>query len=157
MITGAAHSDVVWENDSPTQTTDFDFSEIDRNVFGVEPEDTGTKSVSFSDMSAALSIILAWIQGKSKTSANPASVASRALGLLYLLDPVSSHYKSLDDIGKACGLTRAAISRCLVSFREEVGIAFSIGGKCEGSRENYSRSQRAAVVLGTHSSFSRKK
>jgi len=156
MITGSTHTEALaYENDSPTQTTDFDFSEIDRNVFGIEPEDTGTKSVSFSDMSAALSIILGWIRCRAKTP-EPRGVASRALGLLYLLDPVTSRYDSLDQIAKACGMTRAAISASLVQFRDEVGLCFEMGGKRELSRERYSRGQKAAVDLGTHSSFRRR-
>jgi hypothetical protein len=154
---GPEHSLVYDEdNGSPVQTCDFNYSEIDRNVFGVESDDAGAKTVSFSDMSAALSLVLLWIQG-SKAQCKAGSVASRALSLLYMLDPVNSRFGSLDDIGKATGLTRAAISQNLVAFREEIGLAIAMGGKTEGSRENYSRSQRFAVAAGTHSSCRRER
>lgn len=39
------------------RSTQFDYDEVDRNLFGVEPED----SVTFGDMSAALGLILGWI------------------------------------------------------------------------------------------------
>jgi hypothetical protein len=134
------------------QACDFDWNEVAANLDG--EEDAKEKTVSFSDMSAALSLVLLWIQG-SKAQCKVGSVASRALSLLYMLDPVNSRFGSLDDIGKATGLTRAAISQNLVAFREKIGLAFAMGGKTEASRENYSRAQKAAVVAGTHSSCRR--
>jgi hypothetical protein len=59
---------------------------------------------------------------------------------------LNSRFSSLEEIGKFCGLTRAAVSQNLVKFRDEVGLAFAMGGKSEGSRDKYSRAQKAATI-----------
>jgi hypothetical protein len=48
----------AYKNEELVQTTNFDWDEIDRNVFGVEEQET---QVDYSDMVAALSLIFGWI------------------------------------------------------------------------------------------------
>jgi hypothetical protein len=149
IISGAPQSDIVWEGDRTTGTCEFAWDEVYANV---DKEEPGDRMVSFSDMTAALSLILGWIVSAQN---NVNSIASRALSLHYLLSPTESSHKSLESIATLCNMTRAGVSGALVKFRDEVGIPFALGGKSEHSRETYSRAQKASFASGNHSSVRR--
>jgi hypothetical protein len=123
IVSGHPQEDVVFHSDGPTRAVDFDFESIYRND---EDEEQPEKTVSWSDLAASVSIILAWIQGKKKRS-DVRSVAARALGLMYLLDQGGSHYNSLQEIADATGLTRAGVSAFLVKLRDEIGLTITGG------------------------------
>ena len=124
------------------QTTDFDFDAVDRGAFGVEPEEESV--VSFADMSAALSLIVGWICA----SPDLRHCGSRAAALACLLDPIHApHGRSdLTAIAKEAGVTKAATSKWLVDFRDQVGTSLTIG-KRSSQRDVYRRAQNAAYAL----------
>src|SRR5262249_32144656 len=89
----------------PTVGPDEMYDEIDRNVFGVEVnEDT----VSFSDLCAALSLIIQF----ACASPNISHVGGRIAALGVLLDPSNMPHnrRTLTDVARECGVTRAAVS-----------------------------------------------
>jgi hypothetical protein len=73
------HTNIGSDNGELVATTDFDYSEIDRGCFDHEEQ---PDSVSFSDMSAALSLILGWVCA----SPNLTHCGGRAAALLWMLD-----------------------------------------------------------------------
>ena len=152
-IGGHVH-ETAFEDNQIVEVTDFDWASIDRSCDGIEPAE---QTISLADASAAISIILGWIcKGQYKSDPAPiASVASRAEALLLLLDPNQSRYETLADIARASGMTRAAISKSLLSLKDQSGLALTIG-KLHGTRDTYREAQRKCVAEGTHSSFRRR-
>jgi len=133
------------------QTCGFQYDEVYRNVDGEEPEED---MVSFSDMSAVLSLILQWMCGKHKAGGNLiVSAGVRAHSLLYMIDPVNSSFENMTDIAAAAGMTRANVSKGLMELRNQVGDVLPIRGML--ARESYRRSQAAALKAGVHSSVVR--
>jgi biotin operon repressor len=133
------------------QITDFDFDEIDRNLSGEETED---EQVAWGDMAAAFALVLQHICGDRIGVTDVRIVAGRALSLLLWLAPDQCDYDSMADIAKACGCTRAALSKSLIRLRDDTGCFLS-AGKGFHTRAQYSEAQRRAVEAGTHSSQSR--
>ena len=129
----------------------FDYDEVDRNLFGVEPED----SVTFGDMSAALSLVLGWICGDARRTTEVKIVASRALALHWLLSPENSQYDSMSDIARVCQVTKAAVSKALLSLKDQTGCAIN-AGKGHFTRATFANAQLDAVAGGTHSSVARR-
>lgn len=137
----------------PTVQPDWD--SIDRNVFGVEPDEERDAVVSFADMAAALSLIVSW----ACASRNLTHVGARIASLAVLLDPnnagPSKKRWTLADIAREAGITRSAISRWLVDFRDSAGTSLTVG-KRSSMRAKYRQSQAEAVERHTHSSFVRR-
>jgi hypothetical protein len=135
-------------------TTNFDYDSIDREL-GFEPEED---RITWSDASAAISLILSWACGRNDSRrAKPPSIVSagaRVNALLYLLDPVSARYDTLTAIADAAGMTRASISKELMSLRRELGGILPM--KVSGSSDMYRKAQEAALAAGCHSSSTRK-
>jgi hypothetical protein len=73
------------------------------------------------------------------------------------LDPVNNFKfgKTLSEIATNAGVTRAALSKALMNFRDDAAIKLGIG-KRSGYRETCRKVQQAAVKAGVHSSFKRK-
>ncbi len=133
------------EDEKLVRSQDFDWEELCRNVDGEEPEE---RTVSMSDASAAISIILGWIcENRSHHASNMASVGARAESLLLLLDSNQSRYESLAQIAEAAGLTRAALSKSLLSLKDQSGLALTIG-KLGGTRAKYRAAQVEAIEKG---------
>jgi hypothetical protein len=130
--------------------TDFNYDEVDQSLGWAEDIE---KPVEFADMTAAFSLLLSWMCGRSNTKDhqyNPVAAAGRrAFSLLYLIDPTNCRYDSLDEIAKASGATRAIVSRDLMKLRTELGGILPMKGS--GSKENYRKAQLAAVAAGCHS------
>ncbi len=100
-------------------------------------------------MSAAFSIVLDWI-----TSSRGPDVripASRAYALAFLLWPETSKFSSLSEIAVACGLTKAAVSKSLLDFKDQSGLTIS-AGKGHYTRGKFRVAQNAAVAKGSHAS-----
>jgi hypothetical protein len=134
--------------------TDFDFDTVCRNVDGEETEE---RMISMSDASAAISILLGWICQSSKHhQINMSGVGARAESLLLLLDPNQSKFKSLAEIASAANLTRAALSKSLLSLKDQSGLSISVG-KLSGSRDTYRAVQNDLVAQGKHASEKRRK
>ena len=135
------------------QITDFNFDEVDRSLSGEEPVED---SVTFGDASAALSLILGWIVGESKTRVTDIKmIAARALTLHYWLTPEQSCYDGMASIARVCDVTRAALSAHLLRLKDGAGCHLS-AGKGHHTRAVFSEGQRRAVETGNHSSTSRK-
>lgn len=138
--------------------TDFDFSSVESELFGVESKED---SVQFSDMAAGLGIILEWIatgSGKHKTATKPSSIAARALALVYLLHPellARLGFDSLQSIADHCGCTKSAISHSLMGLRDQTGLKLTLG-KMASSRETFRESTLRSIETGSHSRYSRK-
>jgi hypothetical protein len=142
------------EDDHLVRVTGPDWESIDYNVDGLELEED---QVSFSDMSAALSLILGWACGKAGKHSQAPSVTSagaKVHALLYLLDPVNARYPSLQAIADDAGMTKAAVSKSLAELRRQLGGILPM--KKSGSREVYQRAQAAAIAAGVHVSQHRK-
>lgn len=107
--------------------------------------------VSFADASPAIAILTGWLCHSGRDEpANIRTVAAKCEALLFWLDPNQSKYRSLAEIGNACQLTRAAISKQLLSLKDQLGSAVSVG-KMSSSRETFRNVQRALVhSAGTH-------
>lgn len=149
---GHLHSIAV-EDEHLVRTTEFDWDEVSRIVDGEEPEE---RTITMADASAAVSILLGWICGTQKDEPlSIASVGARAESLLLLLDSNQSRYKSLADIARAAGLSRASLSKSLLSLKDQSGLALTIG-KLHGTRETYREVQRKCMTEGKHASFSRR-
>jgi hypothetical protein len=143
--------EVCWDSDSESfeGVTQPDFESIYRACDGEEPAET---MVSFSDMSAALAIILGWLcKSQRDEPAKINIVGAKAEMLLWWMDPTQSRYDSMSDISRAAGVTRALLSKYIVALRNELQLYMS-AGKSQGSREVYSRAQHAAVAAGCHAS-----
>jgi hypothetical protein len=78
----------------------------------------------------------------------------RAHALLYLLDPTNARFNSLEEIGTAGGVTKAAVSKSLMDLRRELGGILPM--KLSGSSDNYRKAQNFAIDAGVHSSASRR-
>jgi hypothetical protein len=131
---------------------DFESIFHDLDGEGIEQD-----TVTWSDMSAAFSLLLSWMCGRSNQNRQPPSIEMagwRAHALLYLLDPTNARYASLEEIGTAGGVTKAAVSKALVDLRQELGGILPF--KISGSSDNYRKAQQFAVAAQEHSSFLRK-
>lgn len=141
--------ETAYQNGSFERVEQFDWESIDRNIDGIEPEE---RTISMADASAAISILLGWICGTQKDKpASIATVGAKAESLLLLLDSNQSKYRSLAQIAEAAGLTRAALSKSLLSLKDQSGLALTIG-KLHGARETYRSVQNALVANGRHAS-----
>ena len=141
--------DIAIEDESLVRSQDFPWEEVYRDLDNEEPPE---QMISMADASSAVAIILGWIcQSRRDDPASIATVGAKAESLLLLLDPINSKYKSLADIAEAAGLTRALLSRSLLSLKDQSGLALTIG-KLHGSRETYRNVQRGLVHSGRHAS-----
>jgi hypothetical protein len=164
MLQGSAgdgvHSVTYVKGDKPEErgyfdrVENFDYDSVDRSL-GFEPEE---ERVSWSDASAAISLILSWACGRGDSCrAKPPSITSagaRIHALLYLLDPVNARYDSLDAIAIESGMTRQGVSKALMDLRRELGGILPM--KVSGSSDVYRKAQEAALAAGCHSSVTRK-
>jgi len=146
---------LAFEDGHLCRTTGFDYESIDRNIDDIEPAED---MISMADASAAVSIILGEICGHRKTAhaVNLAFVGAKAEALLFLLDSNQSRYKSLADIAREADCSRANLSKWLLRLKDEVNVLLS-AGKSDGSREVFSKAQRAALSAGVHSSQRRQR
>jgi hypothetical protein len=141
------------DDETPVRTCDFPFDQVCADLDGEPAEDL----VTFSDMSAALALIIQWVCGDSKKRTTDVRiVAARALCLMQWLCPEQSQYENMADVAKACGCTRAALSKSLLSLKDQTGCLLS-SGKGFFTRATFSKAQHRAVDGGTHSSYSRTK
>jgi hypothetical protein len=143
--------DIAFDDGELVPTTEFDFDSVDREAFGVEND--VDDMVSFSDMSAALSLIVQF----ACASPNLTHVGGRIAAIGVLLDPSNMPHgrRTLADIARECGVTRAAISRWMVDFRDQIGTSLTVG-KRSSTRAKDSVAQIEALERGTHSSFVRR-
>ena len=125
--------------------TNFPYDQVDQNLNWSENKED---MVSFADFSAAFSMILEYLtKGRGDKPTDLTVVGARCESLLWLLQPTQSHYHSLADIAAAAGVTRAALSAHLLSFKDQIGLAIS-GGKAAYHRDSCRRAQKAAVAAG---------
>jgi hypothetical protein len=132
-----------------TRTEDF-YDEIDRSCFGVEDN---VDTVSFSDMASALSLIVDYCCDSKHVNI----VASRIMALQVLLSPTSCKFGRTDlaAVARDCGITRAAVSKSLIEFRDQVGTSLTVGHR-SSSRERCRQAQEHALRRGIHASDVRK-
>jgi biotin operon repressor len=134
-------------------TTGPDWEAIDFNCDNLLPEQ---ETLSFSDGSAALALLVGWIcQSAGPGPANVITIASKAEAVLFWLDPIQSRYSSLADIARALGITRAAISKQLLDLKDQIGSCVS-AGKMSGTRATYRAKQLELVASGKHASDTRR-
>jgi len=153
LILQNAKSDGVHEvghdqNGKITSIAHFDYGEVDRRL-GFEDKDD---MISFSDASAALALILQWMCGSSRNGQQSPIVSAgmRAHALLWLLDPTHARYQSTPEIAEAAGISRAAVSKCLMVLRDQLDGILPLRGT--GARENCRKAQIAAVAANVHAS-----
>src|SRR5438128_1540364 len=147
-LAGDGLHETVWNVDSESfeGVTLPSWEEIYYNCDGEELPET---MVSFSDMSAALSIIIGWLcKSQRDEPARITTVGAKAEALLFWLDPNQSKYTSLTAIARACGLTKAAISKQLLSLKDQLGSAVSVG-KLSSTRQTYRQAQIDCMERGT--------
>jgi hypothetical protein len=107
--------------------------------------------VPMPDVASGFSTIVHWICSAKELN----MVAARALTLQTWLDPVGAQFRSLNQIAEHCAVTRAALSKAVLVFRDEHNIGLTIG-RLESSRAVFRQAQRIAFQNGTHSSQTRK-
>jgi hypothetical protein len=110
---------------------------------------------SMSDMSSAIMRLLYFFTQAQGNDDTPQSrllaVAARAEALLWLLNPNESRFANLTDIAQAAGITKASISKALLTFKDSIGLQLC-SGKRDYARDTYRRARKAAVAAGVHSS-----
>jgi hypothetical protein len=109
------------------------------------------KPLTIAEVSSAFSNVIDWIV----TPQAPNMIAARSLTMKLWLDPIRSRHRSLLRIAQECDVSRAALSKALLAFRDEYSIGLTIG-RLESSREIFRQAQLASIENGTHASFSRK-
>jgi hypothetical protein len=84
------------------------------NCFDVEDEE---QTVSFSDMAAALSLIVQF----ACSSPDICHVGGRIAAIGVLLDPSNQPHdrRTLADVAREVGVSRAAVSRWIMDFRDQ--------------------------------------
>jgi hypothetical protein len=130
-------------------TTQFPYDQIDKNL-GHEQEEAG---IGYADMSAALMLLLQWISGRGSSLAH---AGGRAETLLLWLSPTESRFQTFAAIATEANVTRAALSKWMLAFRDQVGVVMPVS-KLNSSRETYRKSQLLAVKEGRHASVKTKK
>ena len=146
--------EVATEDDHLVGVCQPDWESIYHNVDGEAIEED---QLSYSDASAAISILVGWMCHSSRQEpADPRTVAAKCEAVLFWLDPNQSKYRSLSEIGCATGLTRAAISKQLLGLKDQLGSAVSVG-KLGSTRSVYRKAQLDCLERGNHSSQVRKR
>ena len=102
-------------------------------------------TVTVADATSALSQIIDWLCVP--TTAN--MCAARALSLQLWVRPTHSRFRSLLKIADSCDVSRAALSKALLRFRDEYAVKLTIG-RLESSREIFRQAALASVAAGTH-------
>jgi hypothetical protein len=157
MLIHDAKSDGVHEigrdhdqNGRATSVTHFDFGEVDRLLGNHDPED----SVSWSDMTAAFSLLLSFCTGRtdSRRYREPSIIGAgwRVHALVFWLDSGNARYSSLQEIAEAAGVTKAAVSKELADLRRELGEILPF--KRSFATDSYRNAQIAAMAAGRHAS-----
>jgi hypothetical protein len=103
-----------------------------------------------SDASSALLVILGWIT----RNPDPKMTSARANAILYWLHTEASRFSDYSEIANFHGLTKAAISKALLTLKDEVGCRLPVGKRTQ-SRATYARAQLKAVAEGRHASQSK--
>jgi hypothetical protein len=116
--------------------------------FNYDFDQPGAEStVPISVACSALSEIVDWTT--KPTTLN--MISARSLVLKAWLNPVDSRYRSLNAIADECGVSRASLSKSLLSFRDQFSIGLTIG-RLQSSREIFRQAQIASVEAGRHAS-----
>jgi len=121
----------------PVRVTQFDFDALDPEVPSLVPIDT---------IAAGFIKILAWVQGGAESK----SAGARLGALQVLLDPVHGRYRSLAEVSREFGISRAALSKALIDLRDDYGIR--MGLQLPSGRQNCAAAQKLALQNGTHAS-----
>jgi biotin operon repressor len=151
----AVHN-VAWNNADDgdhtfTPTTNFNHDDI---CFDDEPE-REEDAVTMGDASSALMRILYWLVGAGKNikdiapQQRLAHVGARAEALLWLLNPTESQFESLTEIAQAAGITKQAVSKAVVTLREDIGLPIS-AGESWGTRDTFRKATNASIDAGVH-------
>jgi hypothetical protein len=126
-------------------TVDFAWDEI-------EPIAERDDSITWADASSLLVRVLQFVTAPDELK----MAGARANLVVYLLDPSQCKYKSLRELGEACGCTKQALSRALMKWRLEVAVDLNLG-KRAGSSESYRRAAYRSVEAGRHFTSARKR
>jgi hypothetical protein len=137
------HDDVGLDDGRITRT-------VEPSVYFDEPVSAEDK-VPIGVACTALNAIVNWVAGGS----DACMVAARAHTMTTWIDPVHAKYKSLNEIAGAFDVTRSALSKALLLFKDRHEIKMSVG-RLQSSRAIYAEAQQLSVANGTHCSFSRK-
>jgi hypothetical protein len=121
------------ENDRPVPVTDFDFDAVDPLPQTETSLDQAVKNFG---------ALLDWLWHDHPTS------AYKLAALRTLLDPVQGEFRSLAEIAREAGLSRAAVSGWISELRTRFGIAMNFRGSA--TNENCKLAQLRAVANGTH-------
>ena len=126
------------ENGDICPVIDFDYQQVEGYA---ETE----KTIPMAEASAALAMIINWVTELRDLRANGA----RAAALSFLLNG-NGRYRSLSEIARETGVSRATISLWLLQLRDLYGIRLNLRGSFV--RQNCRRAQINAVQTGTHAS-----
>jgi hypothetical protein len=130
------------EDNHPVLTTAFVFP-------GDEPP--APDNIPMPQVCSALSIIIDWVT----VPENPSMAGGRAYALKLWLNPTNSRHRSLREIASRCDVSRAALSKALLSFRDEHSIGLTIG-RLESSRGLFREAQLNSIEEGRHFQSQRK-
>jgi hypothetical protein len=116
-------------------------------IIDFRAEDSPTESlVPMPVVVSAFCSILDWIEsGRNFTDAG-----ARASALRVLLDPVQSRYRTLAQIARDAGVSRAIVSRWLLELRDTYDV--QLGLRSSATRLHCRQAQLASVKAGRHSS-----
>ena len=99
--------------------------------------------VPMSLVCSALAAILEWLSAPRDLN----MVAARVFTVRTWLDPVEAEHKSLNEIADVCSVSRASLSKSLLSFRDRYEIRFTIG-RLASSRAIFAQAQLASIAAG---------
>jgi hypothetical protein len=104
------HGDLGVNQDGKLEpTVEFDWSAVEAVA---EPDD----SITWADASSLLFRVLQFITAPDEL----AKAGARAHLVVYLLDPSECRYSSLRELANEVGVTKQALSRALMRFRQDV-------------------------------------
>jgi hypothetical protein len=126
------------EDHRTVQVTGFNWKQLDERI-GETAEEDREEAVEVSQYSEALIAILSFLVGDVPSHEDsPFGISSRVLGLAFLINPgLVAGFKGLSDIARHCGVTRQALSKILLEFKDSADWKHARHFKSDDAREAY--------------------
>jgi hypothetical protein len=126
------------EDHRAVPVTGFNWQELDERI-GETSEEDREEAVEVSQYSEALIAVLAFLVGDVPAHEDsPFGISSRVLGLAYMLNPgLVAGFKGLSDIARHCGVSRQALSKILLEFKDSADWKHARHFKSDDAREAY--------------------
>lgn len=139
-----------YEGTERVPTVDFDYDAVDAALNSKEQDDEAHK-LTWSNLTSTFSKMLAWVI----SARNLTEAGAKAACIQFLLHPEESKYDSYSAIAREVGMTRAAVSKWMLTLHDSIGLRMPVSNKRSGCREKYSQAQLRAVKRGTHTGIKR--